>query len=149
MHWVLLRSKYRMGLRSWTSTWMKECWMGLRQWPSLSTLSHQNLILLRSVILSQVPPLLGLCPCLNGTKMKMHLIIDHQNYFQTSKGHVTWIIWKVNSIPMHCDVAYECVHSLARGHEIRLWWKWSLGGGKGVLQTFPEKNWRWCSEYII
>ncbi len=29
-------------------------------------------------------------------------IIDHQNYFQTSKGHVTWIIQKVNRIPTHC-----------------------------------------------
>ncbi len=40
--------------------------------------------------------------------------------FQTSKGHVTWIIKKVNTIPMHCGVAYESLLSLARGHVIRV-----------------------------
>ncbi len=46
---------------------------------------------------------------------KSHSSIDHWNYFHTSKGHVTWIVWNVNRIPMHCGVAYESVHSLARG----------------------------------
>ncbi len=50
----------------------------------------------------------------------LHSSIDHRNYFQTSNCHVTWIIKKVNSIPMHCGVAYESVHSLARGHVIRV-----------------------------
>ncbi len=49
-----------------------------------------------------------------------HSSIDHRTYFQTSKGHVTWIIWKVNSIPTHCGLAYESIHSLARGHMIRV-----------------------------
>ncbi len=48
----------------------------------------------------------------------MHYSKDHRNYFQTSKGHVTEIIWKVNRIPTHYGVAYESVHSLARGHVI-------------------------------
>ncbi len=39
----------------------------------------------------------------------VHSSIDHRNYFQTSKGHVTWIIQKVNRIPAHCGVAYECL----------------------------------------
>ncbi len=32
----------------------------------------------------------------------------------TSKSHVTWIISKVNSIAMHCSLAYEIVLSLAQ-----------------------------------
>ncbi len=32
---------------------------------------------------------------------------------------MTWIIKKVNRIPMHCGVTYESVCSLARGHMIR------------------------------
>ncbi len=48
--------------------------------------------------------------------------ICHWTYFHTSKCHVTWIIKKVNRIPSHCDVIYESVHSLARGHVIRVWW---------------------------
>ncbi len=50
-----------------------------------------------------------------------HSSLDHRTYFQTSKGHVTWIIWKVNRIPMHCGVVYESVHLLARGHVIRMY----------------------------
>ncbi len=46
--------------------------------------------------------------------------ICHRTYFYTSKGHVTWIIKKVNRIPTHCGVAYESVCSLARGHMIRV-----------------------------
>ncbi len=46
--------------------------------------------------------------------------ICHRTYFHTSKGHVTWIIKKVNIIPMHCGVACESVCSLARGHVIRV-----------------------------
>ncbi len=46
--------------------------------------------------------------------------ICHRTYFHTSKSHVTWIIKKVNRIPTHCGVAYESVHSLARGHMIRV-----------------------------
>ncbi len=37
----------------------------------------------------------------------------------TSKGHMTWIISKVNNIPMHCGLAYESVRSLATCS--RLW----------------------------
>ncbi len=33
---------------------------------------------------------------------------------------MTCIIQKVNTIPMHCVVAYESVHSFARGHVIRV-----------------------------
>ncbi len=33
---------------------------------------------------------------------------------------MTWIIKKVNKIPMHCGVAYKSVCSLARGHVIRV-----------------------------
>ncbi len=51
---------------------------------------------------------------------KIHSSINHRNYFQTSKGHMTWIILKVNRIPTHCGVAYECVHSFSRGHVIRV-----------------------------
>ncbi len=51
---------------------------------------------------------------------KRHSSIDQRNYFQTSKVHMTWIIQKVNNIPMHCGVAYENVHSLARCHLIRV-----------------------------
>ncbi len=47
--------------------------------------------------------------------------ICHRTYFHTSKGHVTWIIKKVNRIPTHCGVAYESVRSLARGHMIKVW----------------------------
>ncbi len=50
-----------------------------------------------------------------------HSSIDHQNSFQTSKCHMTWIIQKVNSIFMHYGVAFENVHSLGRGHVIRVW----------------------------
>ncbi len=32
---------------------------------------------------------------------------------------MTWIIWKVNRIPMHYGVAYKSVYSLARDHVIR------------------------------
>ncbi len=32
------------------------------------------------------------------------LSICHRPYFHTSKGHVTWIIKKVNMIPTHCGV---------------------------------------------
>ncbi len=39
-----------------------------------------------------------------------HFSIDHRNYFQTSKEHVTWIILNVNGIPKDCGVAYEIVH---------------------------------------
>ncbi len=46
--------------------------------------------------------------------------ICHRIYFHTSKGHMTWIIKKVNRIPTHCGVAYESVHSLARGHMIHV-----------------------------
>ncbi len=46
--------------------------------------------------------------------------IDHRNYFQTSKGFVTLIIWKVNRILTHCGVAYESVYSLARDHVTRV-----------------------------
>ncbi len=46
--------------------------------------------------------------------------ICHRTYFHTSNGHVTWIIKKINRIPMHCRVAYESVHSLDRGHVIRV-----------------------------
>ncbi len=48
--------------------------------------------------------------------------ICHWTYFHTSKGHVTWIIKKVNRIPTHCGVANESVCSLARGHVIRVWY---------------------------
>ncbi len=34
---------------------------------------------------------------------------------------MTLIIKKVNRIPTHCGVAYECARSLARGHVIRVW----------------------------
>ncbi len=47
--------------------------------------------------------------------------ICHWIYFHTSKGHIAWIIKKVNRIPTHCGVAYESVRSLARGHMIRVW----------------------------
>ncbi len=47
-----------------------------------------------------------------------HSSIDHRNYFQTSKDHV--IIEIGNNIPTHWIVAYESVHSLARGHVIRM-----------------------------
>ncbi len=33
---------------------------------------------------------------------------------------MTWIIKKINKIPTHCDVVYENVCSLARGHVIRM-----------------------------
>ncbi len=33
--------------------------------------------------------------------------ICHWTYFHTSKGHVTWIIKKVNRIPTLCGMAYE------------------------------------------
>ncbi len=33
---------------------------------------------------------------------------------------MTWIIKNVNRIPTHCGVAHESVHSLARGHVIRV-----------------------------
>ncbi len=42
--------------------------------------------------------------------------ICHRTYFHTSKGHVIWIIKKVNRISTDCGVAYESVRSLARGH---------------------------------
>ncbi len=41
-------------------------------------------------------------------------------YFHTSKGHMTWIIKKVNSIHTHCGVAYESLNSFVRGHMIRV-----------------------------
>ncbi len=41
-----------------------------------------------------------------------HSSVDHRNCLQTSKGHVTWIIEKVNCIPTHCGVACKSVHSL-------------------------------------
>ncbi len=47
--------------------------------------------------------------------------ICHWTYFHTSKGHVTWIIQKVNRILTHCGVAYESVRSLSRGHVIRVY----------------------------
>ncbi len=49
--------------------------------------------------------------------------IEHRNYFQTSKGHMTWIIWKINSIPTHYGVAYESVpsHAIVWGHMNRVW----------------------------
>ncbi len=81
-------------------------------------------------------------------------IICHLTYFQTSKGHVTWIIKKVNRIPMHCGVAYESVCSFARGHVVRVWlWVLSIysfsssfyakfgGGGGGSYFT---KNLEGC-----
>ncbi len=34
---------------------------------------------------------------------------------------MTWIIKKVNRIPKHCDVTYESVCSIARGHMIKVW----------------------------
>ncbi len=39
--------------------------------------------------------------------------IHYWNYFSTSKGHVTRIISKVNSILTHCNMAYESVLSLS------------------------------------
>ncbi len=51
------------------------------------------------------------------------LNLDHQNYFQTSKGHVTGLyIESLNifSIPTHGGVAYKSIYSLARGHMIRV-----------------------------
>ncbi len=50
-----------------------------------------------------------------------HSSIDHRNYFQTSKIDVSCIMWKVNIIPTYCGVAYDNVHSLARGHVIQVW----------------------------
>ncbi len=39
--------------------------------------------------------------------------MDNQNYFQTSKGHITWIIYKVNGIPTQCGVrAVYCIKSI-------------------------------------
>ncbi len=40
-----------------------------------------------------------------------HSSIDHWNYFQTSKGHVTGIILKVNRILTHCGMPYKRIHS--------------------------------------
>ncbi len=59
---------------------------------------------------------------------KLHYTsINHLNYFQTSNGHVTCIIKKVYSIPMHCGVAYESGHSLTTDHMIRVWYcMWHL-----------------------
>ncbi len=34
---------------------------------------------------------------------------------------MTWIILKVKSIPTHCGVAYESVHTPATGHVMRVW----------------------------
>ncbi len=56
----------------------------------------------------------------NPTLAQLWSCICHQNYFQTSKVYMTWIIWKVNRIPMHCGAAYESVLSLARSHVIRV-----------------------------
>ncbi len=67
------------------------------------------------------------------------LSMDNQNYFQTSKGYMTLIMEKVKSIPVHCGVAYESVHLLARSHVIRVcgmpsqrqqWWlhHWTHSG---------------------
>ncbi len=76
-----------------------------------------------------MPYLLGLySPCrhlnfeheLGGVNNRHLPSICHQNYFQTSKDHLTWIIWKVNRMPTHCGVAYERVCSLAGGHVIRV-----------------------------
>ncbi len=52
--------------------------------------------------------------------------ICHQTYFHYSKGHVTWIIKKVNKIPTHCVVVYESVCSLVWGHVIRVCFSWMV-----------------------
>ncbi len=62
------------------------------------------------------------------------LSICHWTYFHTSKGHVIWIIKKVNRIPTHCGVAYESVHSLSRGHVIRVC-------GNFILSAFHTNGW--------
>ncbi len=74
-----------------------------------------------------------------------HSSLDHRTYFQTSKGHVTWIIWKVNRIHMHCGVVYESVHLLARGHVIRMY----VGRDKKIgvddlVVFFSLKTWYLC-----
>ncbi len=53
-----------------------------------------------------------------------HLPMD----YHTSKGHVTWIIKKFNRIPTHYGLSYKSVHSLARGHVIRVWTASYLAG---------------------
>ncbi len=67
--------------------------------------------------------------------------ICHRTYFHTSKGHVTWIIKKVNRIPTHCGVANESVHSLARGHVIRVWIKLlelSVAKELPIIESLPR-----------
>ncbi len=65
--------------------------------------------------------------------------INHQNYFQTSKGHITWVIYKVNRIPMHCGVGYERVHFLDRGQTLGVGQLKNEGHSDSPLQI-PEPN---------
>ncbi len=53
--------------------------------------------------------------------------ICHQNYFQPSKGHVIWIMLKVNIIPMHCGVAYHMRIQEYKNTWIQLWFIWQKG----------------------
>ncbi len=50
-----------------------------------------------------------------------HSSIDHWNYYQTSKGHMTWIIQKVNRIPMHFGMSYEYPHFWQRSCDSSVW----------------------------
>ncbi len=61
----------------------------------------------------------------------------HRTHLHTSKGHVTWIIKKVNSILTHCGVAYESARSLARDHVIIVW------------LLCPRPAWPACTEFNI
>ncbi len=53
-------------------------------------------------------------------KQIVHSSIDHRNYFQVSKRHVIWIIYKQLIEFLHIVVWHMSVHSLARGHVIRV-----------------------------
>ncbi len=78
------------------------------------------------------------------------LSICHQNYFQTSKGHVTWVILKVNRIPSHCNVAYESVCSFARGYVIRVCFHSNPRGACTIEQeteNVSSKLWR-CACFV-
>ncbi len=49
-----------------------------------------------------------------------HSSIDKRNYFQTSRGHVTWIVYRKLIVFLHIVVWHKRVHLVARGHVIRV-----------------------------
>ncbi len=101
LHWILVKGSinhrvmfYQIGI----SPWLDLGWrINHSQWLDLS---DWQIILIGSWWTDQLT----------------YSSIDNRNYFLTSKGHVTWIIKKVNRIPTYGGVAYESVHLLARGH---------------------------------